>query len=240
MDKIWVYVLCFNESHFVGNFLTAYKDAEKIIVYDNYSCDESVQLLQSDKRVEIRYFDTKCQIRDDIYLGIKNNCWKEARGKADWVIVIDFDEIFCRFPELDLKLPVDYTIIKPFGYNMISKHAPLYTNDHPWRWSKKGTYHEPAEKMCCFRPDRIEEINYAVGCHSANPKGDVRVLYDKTYRLLHYKAWNMDVYLSKAAICRKRMSENNMKMGWGFQYLNTDEENRNQYLAGINLAKPIL
>lgn len=238
--KIWVYTLCYNESHFVGNFLTAYKDAECIIVYNNNSTDNSCELLKYDPRVEIRYFDTGGEIRDDHYLAIKNNCWKEARGKADWVIVVDFDEIFTRFPEMDLNLQKakDYTIIKPMGFNMISKDAPLYTDDHPWRWSQRGTRHEPADKPCCFRPE-LQEINFAVGAHTASPVGDVRILDSKDYALLHYKAWNYDLYMQKAAEYKKRLSLINKKMGWGFQYQNTEEQNRNMYLAGINLAKPI-
>ena len=239
--RIWIYVLCFNESHFVGNFLTAYRGAERIVVYDNHSTDNSVELLRKDSRTEIRYFDTKDQIRDDIYLKIKNNCWKEARGDADWVIIIDFDEILTYFPDMDLDLSHagDNTIIKPYGYNMISFDAPLYTSDHPWKWSQKGTYHEPAEKLCCFRPDEIIEINYAVGAHSANPTGNVRIYRSPEYKLLHYKAWNFDLYMKKAEYCRTRLSALNKKMGWGFQYLNTEEQNRNMYMAGMTLAKPI-
>lgn len=240
--KIWVYTLTYNEKHFVGNFLTAYKDAERIIVYDNYSTDNTVERLLKDSRVTVKYFDTNCQIRDDIYLDIKNNCWKEAKGEADWVIVVDFDEIFTRFPELDLDLTPtqDYTIIKPYGYNMISMDAPLYTEYHPWEWSQKGTYHEPAEKLCCFRPDKITEINYAIGAHTAKPEGDVKIYYSKEYRLLHYKAWNYNLYMEKAELCRNRLSDVNKRMGWGFQYLNTEEQNKNMYLAGIKLAKPII
>ena len=244
--KIWVYALCYNESHFVGNFLTAYKEAERIVVYDNYSTDNSVDLLQKDHRVEIRYNDSGGEIRDDIYLSIKNNCWKEARGKADWVVIVDFDEIFLRLTsevmDIDLDKPYGdgYTIIKPYGFNMISMDAPLYTDDHPWRWSQKGTYHTPNEKLCCFRPDKIKEINYGVGCHTCNPRGDVRIYYQPEYKQLHYKAWNYDLYMTKARLYRNRLSSINKSQGWGFQYVGDDEEQSNMFMAGVTLAKPIL
>jgi glycosyltransferase involved in cell wall biosynthesis len=250
---IWVYTLCYNESHFVGNFLTAYKEADRIIVYDNYSTDNSVELLQQDPRVEIRYYDSYDKIRDDLYLKVKNNCWKEARGKADWVIVVDFDEVFTRMEKTDDQVTIDldlsysfdagYNIIKPYGYNMISVDAPLHTSDHPWVYSKKGTYHPPEDKMCCFRPDQISEINFDPGCHTANPldmngkKAGIKIYNTKEYKMLHFKAWNFDLYMERAELYTKRMSEINIRMGWAFQYMHTMEQQRSMFMAGVNLAK---
>lgn len=255
-QTIWVYTVCFNESHFVGNFLTAYQGADKIIAYDNYSTDNTVELLKRDPRVEVRYYDTGGKIRDDIYLQIKNNCWKEARRKADWVVVVDFDEIFTRMESsksLNLvKFNLDlselhnagFNIIKPYGYNMISWDAPLFTNDHPWEHSKKGTYHPPEDKMCCFRPDHIQEINYVIGAHQANAVTisgqEVKVYRHKDFKVLHYKAWNHDLYMERANVYRERMSELNKKNRWAFQYLYSQEEHEHMYMAGMNLAKHIL
>ena len=253
---IWIYALCYNESHFVGNFLTAYKDAAKIVIYDNESTDNSVELLKQDPRVEIRSFCTNKEFRDDIHILIKNNCWKEARGKADWVIVVDFDEIFTRMsgthdnPLFDLDLSVPYTngfnIIKPIGYNMISFDAPLYTKDHPFVHSKQGTYHTPENKMVCFRPDCISEMNYAPGCHDAFPLDmngsleGIRVFIREEFKLLHFSAWNIDVSMKRFEGYQKRLSQINKDNGWGFQYLLPLEEQRNMYLAGMNLRKYIL
>jgi len=253
---IWVYALCYNESHFIGNFLTAYKDADRIIIYDNHSTDNSVELLMRDPRVEIRYFDSNSELRDDIHIQIKDNCWKEARGKADWVIVVDFDEVFARVTvvngevvfDLDLSEPYNngFNVIKPYGYNMISLDAPLYTNDHPFKHCPRGAYHPPAEKPCCFRPDQIGEMNYTVGCHTADPldiKGSrdgVRILYDKNYKHLHFRFWNYDLYIKKAEVGRNRLSSVNKDHGWGWQYLETNEQQSSMYLAGMKLSKHLI
>jgi hypothetical protein len=252
--KIWVYTVCFNESHFVGNFLIAYQGAERIIAYDNYSTDNTVELLRRDPRVEVRYYDTQGEIRDDVWLSMKNNFWKEARGQADWVVVVDFDEIFTRVVktgndvtfDLDLSVPYNagFNIIKPYGYNMISWDAPLFTNNHPWEHSQKGTYHPPEDKMCCFRPDHIQEINYVIGAHQANPVAvpgqEVNVYRHPDYKVLHYKAWNYALYMERANIYRERMSELNKKNQWAFQYLYSQAEHEHMYMAGMNLARPIL
>jgi len=255
--------LCYNESHFVKNFLTAYKDADKIIVLNNMSTDNSVELLKEDPRVEVRDWDSGGKIRDDLYLEMKNNVWKEARGKADWVIVVDFDEIFTRAVEikdqnldtekvgwkfdLDLTVPHNegFNIIRPYGYNMVSLDAPLYTDDHPHVHSGKGAYHVPSEKLACFRPDEISEINFIAGAHWANPLDmdgttkNVRIYFQPHYKLLHYKFWNIDYYMERMENYQERMSQQNKDMGWGYHYLLPLEEHDHTFRNGEKLSEPL-
>ena len=249
---IFVYALCFNESHFVKNFLAAYKDADKIIVLNNMSTDNSVDLLKEDSRVEIRDWDSGGEIRDDLYLELKNNVWKEARGKADWVIVVDFDEIFTRaqktdqgvFFDLDLTIPHDegFNIIQPFGYNMVSLDAPLYADGHPHEYSRKGAYHVPSEKMCCFRPDQISEINFIEGAHWANPVDmdggveKIKVYKNPIFKLMHYKFWNIDYYMERMKVYQQRMSEQNKKHGWGYHYMLPLEDHDHTFRNGEKIA----
>lgn len=263
MSKIWVYSLTYNEEHFVKNFLAAYKDAERIVIFDNESTDRTVELLQQDPRVEVRNNPTNGTIRDDRYLEIKNDwsnsgfpiSWKEARGKADWVIVVDFDEIFCNawrtkgstVIDLDLSYAEElgFDIIKPYGYNMLSLDAPLGAEGHPYNYSKKGTRHEPNDKMCCFRPDRIEEMNYFAGCHRAEPSGrgvkteELKVCHLKQYKMLHFKWWNLEQYMTRMAEYQTRMSDINKRRGWGWHYLESLEFLRNQFINGVNISQDI-
>jgi len=254
-NRIWVYTIAYNEGPFVKNFLAAYKDAERIIVYDNMSTDDTVQLLSIDPRVEIRKHDSKGQIRDDLYLEIKNNCWKEARGLADWVIVVDFDEIFTRAilidgnPIFDLDLRDAFyngwNVFKPYGYNMVSLEAPLYATGHPFEYSKKGVFHHPAIKMCCFRPDQIAEIRYEPGCHTANPidmtggTDYVRILMNSDFKLLHYKFWNVDHYMKRMSDYQTRMSDQNRIHGWGWHYMKPLSEHHQMFVCGCDLARPL-
>lgn len=250
--KIHIYTVTFNEQHFVKNFLEAYKGAERIVAYDNQSTDNTVELLSKDPRVEVRSWDSGSQIRDDKYLEIKNNCWKESKGLADWVIVVDFDEIFCRAEHnnynlsrfsLDLEYPYDegYNIIKPFGYNMISLYSPLGAKGHPYDYSKNAVYHWPQEKCCCFRPDQLKEINFVPGCHAIFPEpvGEERILFTPEYKLLHFKHWNIDLYMEKMRISASRMSEINLKNGWGGHYLWEPQKHFDNYIAAYKASKPL-
>jgi hypothetical protein len=250
---VWVYALCYNESHFVKNFLAAYKDADKIIINDNMSDDNSVELLVQDPRVEVRTYDSGGKIRDDMYLDFKNNSWKEARGYADWVIVLDFDEIFGRVIKSDDKVVFDlnfsepyingFNIIRSYGYNMVSLDSPLYSEKHPFEHSQKGDYHIPSEKMCCFRPDQISEINYKAGCHLSDPfdidgrKDGIRILFHPDYKLLHYKFWNLKLYMERMKLYQKRMSGINKKNGWGYQYLIPVKDHCRKFLSESETCK---
>jgi len=254
-NKIWVYTICYNESHFVKNFLAAYEDAEKIVVYDNMSTDNSVELLTQDSRVEIRQFDSGNKIRNDLHMNIKNDCWEEARGKADWVIAVDFDEIFTRIRmvdgvvvyDLDLTDAYcnDWNIIKPYGYDMVSFESPLYSEGHPYIYSKKGVDHPPSYKMCCFRPDKISKMNYGAGCHEANPLDmdgyieNIRVLINEDFKLLHYRFWNIDHYIRRIIDYKTRASEQDEERGWGFHRKYSMEEHYALFVANSILAKPL-
>jgi glycosyltransferase involved in cell wall biosynthesis len=249
--RIWVYTICYNEQHFVKNFLAAYAEAEMIIAYDNQSTDNTVPLLLEDPRVTIRSWDSGNQIRDDKYLEIKNNCWKEAKGIADWAIVVDFDEIVNRvvltadnvpYFNMDFRKPYDEgkTIIKPWGYNMVSINAPLGAPGHPFEYSKKGVYHWPMEKPCIFRPDKLQEINFVPGCHSINPVGEAEYYNGPEYKLLHFKMWNFDLYLQKMQMSAVRMSAINREKGWGEHYLWPLERHKKGILEAFAAAKPLM
>jgi len=254
MNKVWVYTIAYNESHFVGNFLTAYKDAERIVVYDNMSTDNMVELLMKDPRVEIRKYDSNNQIRDDLYLEIKNHCWKEAKHKADWVIVVDFDEVFSRCRKIGDQVVFDldfsyaynfnFDIIKPYAYNMMSSDAPLYTTDHPFKYANKGDAFWPEIKFACFRPDRLKEINYGAGCHHADPidadgRRNVRVLMHPDFKMLHFKHFNIDKYRERMTDYQSRMSKQNLDAGWGGHYLTKVEDNCNMFINFEKIAKPL-
>ena len=248
--KIWVYTIAYNEAHFVKNFLRAYSQAEKIIVYDNMSTDNTVSLLKEDHRVEVRIHDSGGEIRDDLYLQIKNNCWKEARGIADWVIVVDFDEIFTRAINpgiFDLYLDgpelKDIDIIRPNGYMIYEENMPLFRDYNPLSPELKGIYDLNSQKLCCFRPDRIKEINYDPGCHSANPVGMnggfSKHWQDSNFRLIHFKYINITHYFHRLAQYKERMSQYNLSSGFGVHYTWSYETHKDIYMKGLIEAKPL-
>lgn len=95
------------------------------------------------------------------------------------------------------------------------------------------------EKPCCFRPDKILEMNYSAGCHSALPVGEVKILHAPEYKMLHFKCWNLSLYLRKIERDAKRLSEINIKNGWGTHYLKPVTEHCDEFLYAYGESKPL-
>ena len=102
---VHVYAVCWNESRVVGFFLRHYEEfADRIVVYDEGSDDGTRDILQTHPKIELRQFIRT--VPDSLELSKKavhDHCWKEARGSADWVILVDIDE-HVYHPNLDAHL----------------------------------------------------------------------------------------------------------------------------------------
>lgn len=100
---------------------------DKLIVYDNYSTDETVKELSNYDFVEIRYFKTD-SFDNKVILDIKNSAWKEYKDSYDWCIVTDFDEVpYSRrdFREvLEEKSKQGKTYLNKIGFNLLSREFP--------------------------------------------------------------------------------------------------------------------
>lgn len=220
--KIFVYTICWNEEKLLPLFIEHYSEfADKIIIYDNESTDDSRKIMLEYPKVQIRDYSSNNQIRDDLYLKIKNHAWKEVRGIAEWVIVCDIDEFFYH-PSVKTYLQESksrgFSVIKPQGYNMASFEFPLY-NKPLTESVKTGLKFDPESKMCVFNPNAIKEINYTAGCHYAKPQGTVKILEDSDAKLLHYKFLGRDNFLTRNKQYRERLSDSNLSRGWGAHYL---------------------
>lgn len=221
--KIDVFTLCYNEEILMPYFLRHYLSfCDTITIYDNGSTDHSIEIAKQNRKVRVLPFSSDNSFCDDINRDIKNNCWKDS--KADWVIVVDFDEFVYLIPG-DNRM-YDSTIIEPCWWDMISDKLP----------STKGQIYEeinqgrilPQSKVVMFCPSEIKEINYEVGAHVCHPIGNVQLLNTPLISILHYKMISLDYYLSRTSLLASRLSELNKKEGWGFHY-NFDREQIVQY-----------
>lgn len=215
-----LFALCYNEEFLIPHFVSHYKNigVTKFTFFDNGSTDKSVSIAK-ELGVEVIFSDTKDCLRDDIYLYIKNNCWKES--SSYYVIVCDMDE----FLEFDFDLTGSETVIKTQGYDMLGNID-----------SRLGVVNDNYSKCIMFSPQKINAINYTIGAHSCNPIGNI-VYSEKTAKLLHRKYISEEVVLNKQLQYKKRLSELNKRHGWGSEYSIVSKEKIENDFKELNSKK---
>lgn len=216
--NIHVYTVCYNEEIMLPYFLRHYEMyAEKIIVYDNGSNDRSCEIARAHPSVELRTFDTNNELNDVAITALFNECYKESRGAADFVIVCAVDE-FVHHPNLveQLERAKALRITLPFltGIDMVSD-APPSGDGQIYDEIKCGVPNHDYSKMALFDP-RID-MQYEIGCHMANPMPrDLVQVHETDIKLLHYALLGEKYLCKKNAMYRARMSDINkrFRLGW--------------------------
>lgn len=203
----------------------------KIVMLDNHSADGSHQFGLS-LGFEVRGFGYKGGLNDQSYLDVKNNVWKEERGKGvDYVIVLDCDE-FIELGDLSQR-PIAPVVT---GYDMISEDYPI----HSFKEIIMGEPSENYSKQAIFSPDRIAEIDFVHGCHKHNmkPLPGVEVTTNGTCKLFHLRRiGGVERMIERHAWYRKRLSKFNLKFNMGHHY-GRPEWNEEQITA-FNEAKRV-
>lgn len=215
--KITLYFINWNDSYYLPFIKKHYGTfCHRIVMYDQYSTDDSVHIAKH-LGFEIRNFGHKSVLNDQWYLDVKNNCWKEEKGKSDYVIVCDVDE-FLVIDNLKGTAP----IVR--GYNMISEDIPKNDIFEVSTGSESESY----SKQVIFSPEHIEEINFVHGCHRNRIKGNV--ITNGHCRLYHYRQiGGVERLIERHAEYRKRLSTFNKVNKMGFHYLHEDEQKREEW-----------
>jgi glycosyltransferase involved in cell wall biosynthesis len=171
--NIIVYTFLYNEQEILPYFLKHYSQyVNKIVVYNNESTDNSIQILNDWKEceIEIRDFSTNNKYDEETLIGLKNHCWKD--DDSDYVIVCDMDELLYHpnLKEFIQKQPyTDY--FTPTGYHMMSDEIPTDYTKQIYDIIKDGTPDYQYNKNILFKRKNIIETNYTPGAHGSYFKG---------------------------------------------------------------------
>jgi glycosyltransferase involved in cell wall biosynthesis len=224
-SRIHVYTICWNERLMLPFFFRHYGQwAEQIVVYDNGSDDGSCEFVGAQPNGQRRSFDTGGESREDRELEVKNAAWKESRGRADWVIVCDVDELLYH-PDFRGYLGEcqarRVTIPAPVGYQMVSDRFPK-TTGQIYDEVNQGFFDPRQSKKVLFDPDAIEETNYGPGCHGAELTG--RCWYDQSpeLKLLHFKFLGWEYLHQRYRELGQRKSQYDREHHFGHQYFLSD------------------
>lgn len=235
---VHAYFLCYNEEYILPHLLKYYSTfCDKIVMLDNHSTDNSVEIIKSFPNTEIIEWESDNTVRDDLYLSLKNNCWKKSKGVADYVIVGDSDE-FLYHTNIhqfltDMKNS-PFTIFKPEGYHMIGdEDLILSSDDNLFEKVTKGIRGNSNDKLMLFNCNKIDEINYSFGCHHANPTGEIFYHTGSDLKMLHYKYLGLSDFIPKQKLRGDRLSEFNKQRGLGMYYLFSEDKHKEEYKTFI-------
>jgi hypothetical protein len=228
---VHLYALCWNEEKMLPFFFDHHDPfVDAYFIADHGSTDHSRQLLDAHPRVVTT--DFACSEASFVESAREhyNRCWKASRGVADWVIICNVDE-HLHHPDLLSYLAQQKsegtTLIVPRGYNMVSKAFP---DPHLSLKSQvRFGAREPLwDKPQIFNPSGIEEIHFAVGRHTAQPSGLVKMENRGKVQLLHYKYLGTDYLLSRSIQLGARMRKSDLVQGWGRHYADLGDWTRAQ------------
>jgi len=219
---VHVYSLCWNEIRLLPHYFSHYGSvAERFLIHDDGSTDGSWEWLADRPEVDLARFvssDPDSFVLSALHFW--NEAWKQSRGQAEWVVLCNIDE-FIYHPDLLGYLGRMHqrgvTVIPTRGFDMVSDRFPEL--DMPiTQQIRRGVPSEANSKMAVFDPNAIDEVNYGVGRHSANPSG--RVVYPETREvsLLHYKHLGLDYLRERQSELGARMRATDIANQWGFHY----------------------
>ncbi|HKQ37758.1 MAG TPA: glycosyltransferase family 2 protein [Verrucomicrobiae bacterium] len=238
--SVHLYATCWNEEKIVPFFLRHYEPlVDRIFIYDDSSTDRSVELLRASPKVEVRPLLRRTESYLVAHLALFENCWRESRGKADWVCLADLDE-FVYHPDwcsyLDAQKEAGVTVIQAVGFDMISESFPEPTADLATSLTC-GVRNIQMDKTPLFDPVAIEQMNHIVGRHRCTPVGRVKLPQSYRMQLRHYKALGLDYILTRSHALAGRFSEEDLARGWGLHNIRDDEAIRVQFQEQLDAAR---
>jgi len=230
-----IFILCYNEEVLIEHTILHYKNNFpncNITIFDNESTDNSVKLA-TNLECKIISWNSNNHIDDFKYQEIKNNCWKNI--KEGWIIMIDMDEWLCiKEEELEYEKQNGTTIITTKGFEVVGESIGLDLKDINLHKQNKGFHNDYESKYVCFLREKIDEMNYGIGAHKANPTGIINYSKD-VYRLKHMAILGLEFYKDKQKKRYKRAGEMRKKGCTG--YLNSDYKINENYIRFLNLTK---
>jgi glycosyltransferase involved in cell wall biosynthesis len=242
--EIHLYCRCWNDAKILPFFFRHYDPfVDAYTVFDDGSTDGSLDILDAHPKVEVRSFPKAHP--DSIvlsYLYIANRCWKESRGSADWVILVDPDEHLFH-PQMTKYLwnckTAGVTIVPALGFQM---YAPQFPEPLETLCETRplGVQDPNMSKLAIFRPDAIDEIFFAPGRDWACPTGDVVAPAVDELSLLHYQSLGVEYLVHRHGELKLRLGKLDIARGWDDRYFWSEEKLRGEMNKSIQQAKDVL
>lgn len=226
--KVEVFTFCWNEMA-VLPFAVDYwrRFASHVTVFDNGSTDGSIEFMQQHSDlITVDRFETDNQINDQLLLDMKNDAWKQAKGRADLVVMCDMDEMLIPIAdELQRMMDEGCTVCIPRWFTMMSDEVPTHENGKYLHQIRPYAIQSPG-KAILFDPNKIDSMRYEPGAHQCQPEGYVKWFEGGIYCLHTDHNFSLESKIERYKQMHARMSDINKRKGWGIHYGFKEEQLR--------------
>jgi len=191
--KIWIMTICRNEERMLPHYLAHYSTfADRILVWDDKSTDNTRSILSASPLVELRDWPFDTGIDDETFLNFSYAAYRTARGRADWIMWVDVDELIYH-PNMRhmLERADGLEVIRTCGFNMIGDGTgiPQFDGRQIYDRFPLGVRAPVYSKPVVFRPHI--DIKWNRGKHALE-HFKPRVSSNCLLKLLHFRYLGYD------------------------------------------------
>lgn len=223
----------YNEELLLPHFLDWYSSqADTIFIIDNESTDRSREICGRYQNVVLSTYKTGGVNDVEAANVVIEQARKACSGKYAYVIRADCDEFVVSKNGNSIKTEIDQAgmpeVLGTHGYNMWPKpgdppYDPKKSLFEQIRWGVENI--KFTSKPAIIRPE--SKLKYILGGHAIagnkNLNDRLKDVKKSSFYLLHYKALNKEMFISRRMMRARMLSDRSRELGIAGHYLDSDE-----------------
>lgn len=179
---------------------------DEFIILDDGSRDGSVEFLNAQTKVRIVKANRKHWPYVEQSTRFFNEAGQESRSKAGWIVTCNVNEHVCHKgigAYLQFCLQDNVTVLSAQCHEVASLEFPSSQGrlcDEVRLEAQTQGLRGPSSllnRIMVFNPQAIQEAQFDMGSHTANPIGKVEYRYSVELKLLHYKLPGIDYVIQR-------------------------------------------